>query len=346
VDAPGGTGSTTIRPRNNRTIFDMPRARKPYALPVWKMAKLDYIKSHEASIPRRVSTRTAGAQLARERTAVSRAREKAEQKAANIEARSQTRAMEKAANIEARAQARAMEKAANIEAKAREKARQKAAKREAKVQEHAREKAERKASKREARSQAKIAARDAKAKERYPSRQLPFAGRPGVKRTVVSGQLVCLDCGPRPIAEFRVIVRKQVGRTYYESRCDHCRQTRCAARNQNLPPEAYRSMMKASGGKCAICGKTAKLVLDHCHETGRVRGMLCAPCNQALAPLEKDPDVVQRMAEYLRYWRDAPMTEAERAQGIERERRRLKIIESSKRSKAKSQRRLIQMATA
>jgi hypothetical protein len=161
---------------------------------------------------------------------------------------------------------------------------------------------------------------------------------------VVDGQLVCLDCGPRPIAEFRVIPRKQTGRIYYESRCDHCRQTRCAARNQNLPPETYRSMLKAAGGKCAICEKTAKLVLDHCHETGRVRGMLCGPCNQALAPLEKDPDVVQRMAEYLRYWRDAPMTEAERDHGSERERRRLKIIESSKRSKAKSRRRLIATA--
>ena len=98
-------------------------------------------------------------------------------------------------------------------------------------------------------------------------------------------------------------------------------------------------MIESAAGKCAICGNTAKLVLDHCHKTGKLRGVLCGPCNLALAPLENDPDIVMRMAEYLRYWCELPTTDAEKAEGIERERRRKCMVESAKKLKAKKSRR-------
>src|SRR3989442_9160388 len=46
----------------------------------------------------------------------------------------------------------------------------------------------------------------------------------------------------------------------------------------------YQAMLQRQNGLCAICGKTQtrQLCLDHDHETGQVRGLLCDRCNRAL----------------------------------------------------------------
>ena len=50
---------------------------------------------------------------------------------------------------------------------------------------------------------------------------------------------------------------------------------------------------------CAICRKALAVHVDHCHETGRVRGVLCFNCNSAIGKLGDDPDAVRRAASYL-----------------------------------------------
>lgn len=54
-----------------------------------------------------------------------------------------------------------------------------------------------------------------------------------------------------------------------------------------ITPEDYDAMYEAQKGCCAICGihqseTKHKLHVDHCHETGTVRGLLCKNCNLAL----------------------------------------------------------------
>jgi hypothetical protein len=44
---------------------------------------------------------------------------------------------------------------------------------------------------------------------------------------------------------------------------------------------------------------TAKLMVDHCHATGKVRGLLCHNCNRALGLLKDDKSTIRRALEYL-----------------------------------------------
>lgn len=65
-------------------------------------------------------------------------------------------------------------------------------------------------------------------------------------------------------------------------------------------------MADAQGGVCAICSRApagkrhhARLHVDHCHDTGRIRGMLCHNCNTAIGLLREDPSVMQAAINYL-----------------------------------------------
>lgn len=58
----------------------------------------------------------------------------------------------------------------------------------------------------------------------------------------------------------------------------------------------------ASDGQCAICKRipNRKLNLDHCHRSGKLRGLLCTRCNTALGRMGDDAELLQRAADYLR----------------------------------------------
>jgi Recombination endonuclease VII len=69
----------------------------------------------------------------------------------------------------------------------------------------------------------------------------------------------------------------------------------------------YELRLALQGGACAICRKTPKvpLCIDHCHVTGKVRGLLCRKCNSALGFYDDDPEVAQAGADYLRAFYDS-----------------------------------------
>ena len=54
-----------------------------------------------------------------------------------------------------------------------------------------------------------------------------------------------------------------------------------------------------SGKCCAICADTEFLVIDHCHDTMALRGILCRKCNAGLGQFKDDPRLLQRAAKYL-----------------------------------------------
>lgn len=46
-------------------------------------------------------------------------------------------------------------------------------------------------------------------------------------------------------------------------------------------------------------GNGSKLVVDHCHETGKVRALLCSPCNKGIGHLRDSVEIVIKAASYL-----------------------------------------------
>ena len=80
-------------------------------------------------------------------------------------------------------------------------------------------------------------------------------------------------------------------------------------RKYNISLEDYNRMLEEQEHKCAICKGEGflmnkchkmKLVVDHCHTNGNVRGLLCHNCNRALGLLQDDPEALLRGVEYLK----------------------------------------------
>jgi hypothetical protein len=74
--------------------------------------------------------------------------------------------------------------------------------------------------------------------------------------------------------------------------------------------EQYQKMFDEQNGCCAVCGETEteihprsgrlrRLAVDHCHKTGKVRGLLCNNCNRAIGLLKDDPTVLRSAINYL-----------------------------------------------
>lgn len=63
----------------------------------------------------------------------------------------------------------------------------------------------------------------------------------------------------------------------------------------------YENMLTAQNGKCAICQKSSeRLDVDHCHTTGKIRGLLCVDCNYRLLGLvQDDSERLRRAADYV-----------------------------------------------
>lgn len=70
-----------------------------------------------------------------------------------------------------------------------------------------------------------------------------------------------------------------------------------------LSDEQVQAITDEQGGHCAICGKAnhRALCLDHCHSTGKVRGLLCDRCNVGLARFGDSIENLQRAIDYLRH---------------------------------------------
>jgi Recombination endonuclease VII len=88
-------------------------------------------------------------------------------------------------------------------------------------------------------------------------------------------------------------------------------------RTYGLSLEQFDALFVRQGGVCAICHRRPKgdLCVDHCHRTGRVRGLLCRSCNMVLGLYRDDPNLMRAATAYLEVAAGAALTQSQ--QGME-----------------------------
>lgn len=67
-----------------------------------------------------------------------------------------------------------------------------------------------------------------------------------------------------------------------------------------LTPETYNALLERQCNKCAICQEVFVRTphIDHCHDSGKIRGLLCSNCNVGIGYLSKK-DILHQAARYL-----------------------------------------------
>lgn len=130
--------------------------------------------------------------------------------------------------------------------------------------------------------------------------------------------LACKDCGKQ--------IPAAPPRKRRKSRCETCQATADelrATRHQRLTsdearakwlrtygitPDDYNQLVEGQAGRCAVCWRVpdGPLHVDHDHTTGKVRELLCGPCNRMLGLAHEDPAVLRSAIAYLQRHNDDP----------------------------------------
>lgn len=131
---------------------------------------------------------------------------------------------------------------------------------------------------------------------------MPYAAKNATKKT-------CARCRARkPLSGFHKNKGKPDG---LSPTCKICRadiERRYKYKERyGITPEQFDKLLKKQKGKCATCGLPARdrhgrFHVDHDHETGTVRGLLCYQCNIVLGLVKDDPKVLRNLATYVERW--------------------------------------------
>jgi len=87
----------------------------------------------------------------------------------------------------------------------------------------------------------------------------------------------------------------------FDHRCKDCKSNRARLHKYGLSQDDYNRMVWEQEDSCAIClDSTKKLVIDHDHKSGKVRGLLCGNCNSGLGFFGDSPRRLRTSIEYLK----------------------------------------------
>lgn len=112
-----------------------------------------------------------------------------------------------------------------------------------------------------------------------------------------------------PIKESTRQKKLASARAYYRSHSQRLKKSPELVRRYKLQQkygitiEEYEQMLAQQKGRCMICRKkpsdSKKLAVDHCHKTGKVRGLLCHHCNNGLGCFKDDTELMTAAIAYV-----------------------------------------------
>lgn len=108
----------------------------------------------------------------------------------------------------------------------------------------------------------------------------------------------CKNCREvKPLSEFHPSPKNRGG---VKPQCKVCYRKKQIEYRFKLTGEAHGKLLDKQDGRCAICGRSnRKLHVDHDHDTGAVRGLLCGPCNRSIGVLGDTAEKLMRAVRYL-----------------------------------------------
>lgn len=134
------------------------------------------------------------------------------------------------------------------------------------------------------------------------------------KHIIVDGKKICGKCEEwLPIDRFNRDRRNSTGLFYVCRICtgkydSHAAWIRTIKRKYGLTEDQYMELFNSQNGRCAICKdepndnntkKEGYFSIDHSHDTGVIRGLLCLQCNMALGYMKDNKDNLMAAYDYL-----------------------------------------------
>ena len=116
------------------------------------------------------------------------------------------------------------------------------------------------------------------------------------------------------VSNFHIKYDKNANHFRFNSPCKKCahenrnieyRKVAARKKKYNLTSEQYDAMLKSQNNCCDICSIDMKnygknFVVDHCHVTNNIRGLLCNNCNTGIGMLQDDTSILVKAIEYLK----------------------------------------------
>lgn len=127
---------------------------------------------------------------------------------------------------------------------------------------------------------------------------------PGRRKQGKAEVMRCNKCGR--VLSSEMFIKNKRNSSGRDPTCKECHNAKLVnkkkyLRKYRMSIKDYNRLLAKQGGRCAICGVMVAdtLHVDHCHETGRVRGLLCRNCNFGLGMFEDQYDRLIKAAKYI-----------------------------------------------
>lgn len=129
---------------------------------------------------------------------------------------------------------------------------------------------------------------------------------------------ICVECNlPKPASEFKyknrcascrkkikTAIQREAQKKYFTTPKGQQQLLRNRLRKYDISVDQYLSLLEEQEGKCALCRVSEdpkkSLSVDHDHQSGRVRGLLCTQCNAIIERVLKSPGFLTRALDYLK----------------------------------------------